>query len=148
MNNSGLYRLLLSAVLLATVSASLNAAETKEYVCARCGNPILRQAAVVDGQLFHPECFVCKACGEQIRDEYVKGSDGSFYHRVCLNRLQQIRCDYCTLPITAGSYTTFESHTYHEECFLKFVAPRCEVCGEPLGDSFITDFWGNRFHPQ
>lgn len=139
---------LLAAWLLTGVLTLAAVAAETEYRCAACGELITKQAAVVDGKLYHPECFRCAGCGESIRDEYVKGTDGHFYHRACLQRLHSLKCAHCGEPITEGNYTTYLNRTYHSACYLRFVAPRCEICGELLGSSYLTDFWGNRFHPH
>ena len=134
-------------VIILTIAGNVPA-PAAEYRCVVCGQLITKQAAVVDGKLYHPECFRCASCNLPIEDEYLKGPDERYYHRACLERLKQVTCAYCKLPITQGNCTTFEGATYHPECYLKFIAPRCEICGEPLGKSFITDYWGNRFHHE
>ena len=139
--------LLALPLLAATVSAQT---PPTEYRCVVCGELITKQAAIIDGKLYHPDCFRCADCGGVIRDEYVKDAAGKYYHRHCLEQKQkrQVICAYCNQPITEGNYTEFQNKIYHEACYRKFVAPRCVICGETLGDAFITDFWGNRFHPE
>lgn len=143
--NQGFSMLLALLLLAAGVSAQTPPAE---YRCVVCNGVITKQAAVIDGKLYHPECFRCAECGGVIHDEYVKDAAGKYYHRRCLEQRKQVICAYCNQPITEGNYTEFQNKIYHEACYRKFVAPRCVICGETLGDAFITDFWGNRFHPE
>jgi len=120
----------------------------QEYFCAACGKPITQQAAVIDGKLFHPECFRCAGCNEQIRNDYVQDEQGKYFHKECLQHRQQAICAYCNKPITDHNYTSYQGKSYHTGCYKESVAPRCDLCGEPLGEAVITDFWGNRFHPR
>jgi hypothetical protein len=122
--------------------------DNPEYRCAGCGEIISKQAVVVDGKLYHTECFRCAACNEPIRDEYLLGSDSRYYHRTCLERITHTKCNYCGEYITASKSITVGDKIYHEKCYYEFVAPRCDICGEPLEGSYITDFWGSRFHPR
>jgi len=119
-----------------------------EYTCAACGKPITQQAAVIDGKLYHPECFVCAGCGGQIRDDYLHDASGKYYHRECLQKRQQAVCAFCNKSITDVNYTSYQGKTYHTSCYRESVAPRCDICGDPLGEAAITDFWGIRFHPR
>jgi len=138
----------ITIALLLMVCFSTLADEGDQFICAACGKPITKQAVVVDGKLYHPECFRCAACGEPIRGEYLRGTDGKYYHRPCLERLQHLKCAYCGKPITDNDNVVFEGKTYHSECYRRYVAPHCDICGEPLEGNFITDYWGNKFHSR
>lgn len=121
----------------------------KTYHCTVCGKEILTQAAVIDGKFYHPECFVCAACGKPIKDDYVRDKEGKYYHRQCFQEKPQTPiCAHCFKPIVEKNYTSYQGKTYHTSCYLNSVAPRCDICGEPLDNAAITDFWGTRFHPR
>ncbi len=118
-----------------------------KYVCIVCGKLITKQAVIIDGKYYHPECFRCYACGEPIKDDYVKDQNGNYYHKSCFEKLKQNPiCEYCKKPIRDKKYIVYQNKSYHNDCFSKHIAPLCDICGEPLIDSAITDFWGNRFH--
>jgi hypothetical protein len=121
----------------------------EKYFCTKCAKEITQQAAVIDGKLYHPECFRCAECGEQIRADYIKDTAGHYFHRECAHKKSELpTCSHCFNPITETNYTRYQGKTYHTQCFQNSVAPRCEVCGDPLDNAAITDFWGNRFHPR
>jgi len=120
----------------------------REYICSVCGKPIIKQAVVIDGKLYHPECFRCAKCGGQIRDDYLKDAEDRYYHRECFPIPHKVVCSYCLKPITDAKYVSYQGKFYHSKCYYESVAPRCDICGEPLGDSVITDFWGTKFHPH
>lgn len=147
-----MYRLFLILTLLTLLTINAGRAEDTEetnvYRCAACGEIITKTAAVVDGKLYHPECFRCDYCGEVIESEYLRGTDGEYYHPTCLERLHRPICAYCGKMIGEETYTTYRGEAYHRECYINNIAPRCDICGKPLESSYITDYWGNHFHPR
>jgi hypothetical protein len=116
------------------------------YSCAACGEPIIKTAAVIEGKLYHPECFRCITCDKQIDGEYLKDSEGQYYHPECFEQTQLPNCAHCKKTITEGNYITYQGQAYHPECYRRHVAPSCDVCGKSLEGSYVTDYWGNHFH--
>ena len=141
-------RTALVILLLLTAFSFAGSDEDTVFRCAACGKLITKTAAVIDGKLYHPECFRCAACGLPIEGEYLRGDNGDYYHPECYEKLHCPACAYCGELITEGKYVTYEGKPYHQECYRNKVAPRCDVCGKPLEGSFITDYWGNHFHPR
>jgi len=142
-----LFTTLLILALFSLIAAAVHG-EENVYNCVVCGKPITKTAAVIDGKLYHPECFRCASCGLPIKGDYLRGDNSEYYHPECYEKLHCPTCAHCNKPITEGKFISYEGKAYHPECYRKHVAPHCDVCGKPLEDSFITDYWGNHFHPS
>jgi len=143
-------RLLISILMVIMLIGNAYGEDTSanSYPCAGCGKAITKTAAVIDGRLYHPECFFCFQCGNQIKGEYLKDNEGHYYHPECFEQTQLPVCAQCENTITEGNYITFQGDAYHPECYRKHVAPFCDICGKPLEGSYITDYWGNHFHSR
>lgn len=74
----------------------------------------------VDGQLFHPECFVCASCRQPIAGPFVKDDKG----RLCAGC--QPRCEICQEPLAGHSTLKLDGRRIHEDCF------RCCGCNKVL----------------
>ncbi|MBM3327911.1 MAG: protein DA1 [Calditrichaeota bacterium] len=135
-------------MILILLTASVSLAAGPPYICAVCGKEITRQAGVVDGKLYHPECFRCTTCGEAIQGDYFRDNDGKYHHKGCFEARNRPVCAWCGRVILDRKYTGYRGKSYHNDCFKRRVAPICDICGEALTDSSITDFWGTQFHSR
>ena len=61
--------LFISFVMVIMLTGNAYGEDTSEssYYCAGCGKVITKTAAVIDGKLYHPECFICIQCGKQMK---------------------------------------------------------------------------------
>ena len=97
-------------------------------VCKRCGEPIIGNYVEALSATWHPEHFVCAACGrpfEQAR--FIVHGNGDPYHEACYTERILPRCAYCNKPL-AGEYLIDAWGTKyckeHEQQY-----PACEFCG-------------------
>lgn len=76
--------------------------------CTACGEPIRDSfVTAMKGQKYHPHCFVCSGCQQQLSDgdgrragKYVIGDDGLPYCERDYKRLFAPRCAACAIPMT------------------------------------------------
>lgn len=81
----------------------------KTRTCNKCNKPFTTQGwptghpqqarlyvtvVEVSGQLYHPECVRCKACGKPITAMHVRHKDG-LYHEKCHKKKFGITCNCC-----------------------------------------------------
>lgn len=53
----------------------------------------------VSGQLYHPDCFVCKACHKPFPTHQFMIKDGDAYHSACLPQEPVVICAKCRQTI-------------------------------------------------
>lgn len=115
--------------------------------CRYCGQPIRGRYINALGANWHPEHFLCAACGRPVEDESFQVVQNRPYHQACYLASQAPRCAYCGQPI-AGAYTESDGQAYHNECFREHVLPRCAYCQRPLQGKYLVDAWGNKYCPR
>ncbi|MBE3557845.1 MAG: protein DA1 [Ktedonobacteraceae bacterium] len=99
----------------------------QQPICQGCGQPIQGRYLTALNATWHPEHFVCAACGRPIAEASFQVHQGAPYHASCY--MQQIapRCVYCGKPLMEkylidywGNY--FCAHHQNEY-------PACAYCG-------------------
>lgn len=115
--------------------------------CQFCGQPIWGRYITALGATWHPEHFLCAACGQPIHEQQFQISQGQPYHLACYQQTQAPRCACCGQPLT-GTYTEFNGQPYHPDCFREHIAPRCVYCHKPLLGGYLVDAWGNTYCPE
>ncbi len=113
-------------------------------LCKYCSKPIWGRYISALGETWHPEHFLCTACGQPLDESQFQLVQGQPYHVACYLDTQAPRCAVCGLPLT-GTYTQANQQSYHPECYRDHVAPRCVYCHKPLSNRFLVDSWGNTF---
>lgn len=99
--------------------------------CAYCNGPILDSCVTALDQTWHPEHFVCAACGRPFGESGFHERDGKPYCRDDYFALFAPRCGGCGQPI-ADSYISALSAHWHSECFV------CSECHQAFpGGSFF-----------
>lgn len=102
-------------------------------LCWTCGEVITDHIIRAIERTYHPSCFTCTTCKQQIGAQaFAQGEVGEVY---CLQDYYRKyapkcrACDHLIIPKEDGtdSYTVeCLGHSYHENCY------RCEVCGIQL----------------
>ena len=72
-------------------------------ICPTCGKPVTGENIQALRQMYHPEHFVCAACGKPIRTRQFHVHDGKPYCKEDYIRLFSMHCSVCGQPIS-GSY--------------------------------------------
>ncbi|MBV9232139.1 MAG: hypothetical protein JOZ18_22705, partial [Chloroflexi bacterium] len=96
-------------------------------ICKRCGQPILGSYFTALGATWHPEHFVCAACGLPITETSFHVYQDAPYHVECYTNQVAPRCAYCNKPLV-GEYlidhwgTLYCTEHQHEY-------PPCAFCG-------------------
>jgi hypothetical protein len=116
----------------------------KGQVCNYCNKKITSNYIEVEGKKYHPNHFLCSACGRQIEGKFTKHKS-KFYHQSCYKNYYGLKCDYCKKPIDGG-FVDSEDGIYHESCFNNFVVDKCEVCGKALIGEYLVDVHGLKYH--
>lgn len=115
--------------------------------CKYCGQAVLGEYVTALGETWHPEHFLCAACGKPLRGGKFQVVQGKPYHPECYLTYQAPRCSYCGAAI-AESYIEYEGKYYHSRCYYDHVVPRCVYCHKSLLGRYLVDAWGNKFHTQ
>ena len=105
----------------------------QQSICASCHRPIEGSAVTALGSTWHPEHFVCAACGLPITDASFNVQDGKPYHATCFYNSIMPRCAYCGLPLTGGYLIDEWGTKFHKEHEGQY--PRCEFCGRLIPPS-------------
>uniref|UniRef100_A0A3Q2DYB1 Filamin binding LIM protein 1 n=1 Tax=Cyprinodon variegatus TaxID=28743 RepID=A0A3Q2DYB1_CYPVA len=102
-------------------------------LCWSCGEVITDQIIRAIERTYHPSCFTCTTCKQQIGAQaFAQGEVGEVYCLQDYYRKYAPKCSACDqliIPKEDGtdSYTVeCLGHSYHENCY------RCEVCGIQL----------------
>src|SRR5579883_1343789 len=95
-------------------------------VCKRCGQSIWGSYVSALGATWHPEHFVCAACGQPFADGHFTIHEGAPYHLACYEQRFAPRCAYCGKPLHEWIVdqwgTCFCKEHQHEY-------PACVYCG-------------------
>jgi len=99
----------------------------QQSICAYCRQPIYGNKLSALGATWHPEHFVCGACGQPIRDASFNVQDGKPYHAACFRDAVAPRCAYCGKPLTSGYLVDQWGTKFCKEHEGQY--PRCDFCG-------------------
>ena len=92
-------------------------------VCGACGKPIVGQVITALGYTWHPECFTCQQCNQELGTQNFFERDGRPYCENCYHSLYSPRCGACQKPILDKCISAL-GQTWHPECFC------CSGCGK------------------
>lgn len=113
--------------------------------CASCREPITRAYIQYGRQVYHPEHFLCAACGRPIASKGYVPYQGRPYHQACYAEAFAERCGVCAKPLV-GRYIQKDGASFHEACFQQSLAEKCAVCGVGITGRYVVDAWGNTYH--
>lgn len=117
-------------------------------VCAHCRGGISGQFLRVGRLAYHPEHFLCGACGLPIKGSYNTHQNRCF-HPACYQERHAPRCAHCARPI-AGQYLVVKGANVHRECSKPYMAqhnPPCAACGKALMERHVVHE-GATYHPE
>ncbi len=93
--------------------------------CTYCGEKIVGEYVVVDGNAYHQNHFKCANCNKSIKGDYAT-KNGKYYDEKCFTNLFALKCSICNEPID-GEYLIddrgLKFHKYHEA-----ELRRCDNC--------------------
>ncbi|KAL5499003.1 hypothetical protein ACEPAH_1521 [Sanghuangporus vaninii] len=100
-------------------------------VCGGCGRGIFGRIVSAMGLRWHPQCFKCCQCGEQLEHVSSYEHDGKPYCHLDYHELFAPQCYSCKTPIIDERFITLDDpalgkRTYHEQHFF------CAECGDPF----------------
>lgn len=114
--------------------------------CAHCRQAISGRFLRVGKLAFHPEHFLCRACGGAIAGQF-NVHQGAFLHPACYAESHAPRCAACAEALV-GRYVTHQGKPYHERCYGTHFAADCAVCRRKIVGTSLTDYWGNTYHAE
>jgi LIM domain/Protein DA1 len=96
-------------------------------ICKRCGQPIVGSYLTALDATWHPEHFVCAACGLPIDDAHFHVHDQAPYHKACYERELAPHCVYCGRALMGEYLIDSWGQKFckeHENTYL-----HCSFCG-------------------
>lgn len=113
--------------------------------CKKCKRIINQKFITVQGQPFHPECFVCSECKKKINGSFnVKGLE--YFHEDCYKKKFRMYCAKCRKDL-GEKWIVSNGLKYHESCYENFVQPKCGICNKPIDGEYTKDESGN-YHTE
>lgn len=115
-------------------------------VCAGCHTEIGHGRFLsCMGEIWHPECFRCRACNLPISDYEFSMSGNYAYHKSCYKEHHHPRCDVCThfIPTNAAGLIEYRAHPFWLQKYCpsheRDATPRCCSCErmEPRGTKYV-----------
>jgi hypothetical protein len=98
-----------------------------QRVCRGCGLPIWGNYFTALGGTWHPEHFVCAACGRPIADTSFNLHQGAPYHAACYANQVAPRCAYCARPLLGEYSIDSWGTTYCKQHQQEYA--HCAYCG-------------------
>ena len=95
--------------------------------CKGCGQPIWGDYLTALGATWHPEHFICAACGLPIGGTSFQIHDGAPYHAECFRDRIAPRCAYCGKPLISEYLVDQWGTRYCKEHEHQY--PHCAYCG-------------------
>ncbi|KAL5522717.1 hypothetical protein ACEPAG_8735 [Sanghuangporus baumii] len=120
-----------SSVTAVSSSGSSQRSRGGGLVCGGCGRGIFGRIVSAMGLRWHPQCFKCCQCGEQLEHVSSYEHDGKPYCHLDYHELFAPQCYSCKTPIIDERFITLDDpalgkRTYHEQHFF------CAECGDPF----------------
>lgn len=93
--------------------------------CDGCDDPVSGQTFKTNGKHWHPDCFKCQSCRQNLVHIAYYENQGLPYCALDYHELFSPRCDFCKTPIEEHSISAL-GKTYHAGHFF------CRECGTPF----------------
>jgi len=105
-------------------------ASQKSPKCKGCNEGVVEKVLRFEGEAWHPNCFLCAACGKPLEGkEITKTDSGQAVCRPCFVNKFMDKCPICNAVIQPGqAYMELESGKIHSKCF------KCAKCGKLLAN--------------
>jgi len=141
--------------------------------CGACGKPVMGEVTTALGKVWHPWCFTCVVCEQEIGSKTFFEREGKPYCETCYQGLFAPQCCKCGENII-GQCVTAMNQTWHPECFIcalcscnfgdegfhefenkpycracyyNMFAPKCAGCGKPILLNYVSAL-GSKWHPE
>lgn len=103
---------------------------SSQMICSKCEDPLnpLEEIVNFNGEVWHPQCFLCAQCFQQFPDGVFYEYDGRKYCEHDFNVLFAPCCGRCT-EFVVGRVIKAMNASWHPDCFL------CELCNCCLADA-------------
>lgn len=95
--------------------------------CGGCDEPLSGQAITTSGKHWHPRCFKCQSCHQNLEHIAFYEKNSLPYCALDYHELFSPRCDFCKTPIEEHSISAL-GKTYHAGHFF------CRECGKPFDE--------------
>lgn len=96
--------------------------------CEKCnGSLAAKERLIAQNKMWHPACFCCSTCGQQIDANYCE-YDGQALCERCYDTRHATRCAGCHEAVAQGGIVA-EGETWHAACFV------CSACAVQLVDA-------------
>src|SRR5258708_22274613 len=96
-------------------------------LCKQCGKRIDGNYVSALGATWHPEHFLCAACGRPIDDMHFNLHQGMLYHSDCFRDRVAPKCAYCNKPLISEYLVDHWGTKYCKEHQNQY--PACAYCG-------------------
>ncbi|XP_049344072.1 protein DA1-related 2-like isoform X1 [Solanum verrucosum] len=98
------------------------------------------------GTFFHPECFLCRACGYPITEHEFSLSGNNTYHKSCFREMTHPKCEVCFqfIPTNAAGLIEYRCHPFWSQKYCPShehdVTKRCCSCErlEPWNARYVS----------
>ncbi|CAN4105386.1 unnamed protein product [Withania somnifera] len=98
------------------------------------------------GTFFHPECFLCCACGYPITEHEFSLSGNNTYHKSCFREMTHPKCEVCYqfIPTNAAGLIEYRCHPFWSQKYCPShehdVTKRCCSCErlEPWNARYVS----------
>ncbi|ORX59633.1 hypothetical protein DM01DRAFT_1317770 [Hesseltinella vesiculosa] len=141
--------------------------------CCACDQLIRGMAITAAARRWHPECFKCQKCHQELEHIAFYEKDGAIFCALDYHELFTTRCHYCQTPIENKSIfalekyyhvghlfcrecgmpfhedSTFIEHDGHAYCqkdYLAKFSQKCKGCDETITNEYIEAL-GAKWHP-
>jgi hypothetical protein len=116
--------------------------DKEKSVCDKCSQPLQGSYTVYDEKKYHPKCFACCQCNQELKEKSFFKLNGKPLCRMCHSQnlvTNASKCRKCLQPIL-DTVVTFKSGEYHDYCLV------CTMCsGKLVGQSIYTDTQDNPY---
>jgi len=106
--------------------------------CGGCGKPVMGEATTALGKVWHPWCFTCVVCDDEIGKKTFFEREGKPYCEGCYHKLFSPSCAYCNKPVL-GQCVTALNKTWHPEHFF------CAMCNNFFGEDGFHEYEGKPY---
>ncbi|XP_049847891.1 LIM domain-containing protein B-like [Schistocerca gregaria] len=107
-------------------------------ICAKCSQPIIGSAKMVDGKYVHYDHFTCAECDMPLSENCFNECEDCYYCNEHYRELMKKLCYHCNRPIK-GRIIHAIMHLWHPEHFC------CTVCGDNLSSATFFEHEGKAY---
>lgn len=141
-------------------------------LCPTCRKKVSTAEGIpFNNATYHPDCFLCKGCGQPIRDGTYSVKGREPYHLDCFNvrtgllcagcgyrivgdytvalnkawHIDHLVCANCSRSLTSREVVGREGTPYCRSCYEILFEPRCSICHQPVLGEPVRNAWGDTY---